>query len=111
MFRLDALSSAANRVNPTTVPMPIYYDKDRKTEDEAKLVWNIEESLEALTELEIVNLTSHLENRAMFGAREQRWWTMEWERLGAIAVTPAGVIGELVGYSLQTVGGATEGPE
>ena len=73
MFGLDALASAANRVNSSTVSMPIYYGKYRETEDEAKLVWDIEGSSGALTELEVVNLKEHLENRARFG---------RWNKLG-----------------------------
>ena len=88
LFGLDALASAANRVEPTTVSMPLWYDRDRETEEEARLVWDIE-NLETLSELEAINLTAHLENRITFGLREQRRREMERARLAGMTVTPA----------------------
>ena len=67
LFGLDALASAANRMKPTSVPMPMFYEKDRETEEEAKVAWDIEEATRELTELECVNLTGHLDNRTRFG--------------------------------------------
>ena len=63
---MDALVSVVDRANPATVPMPMFYERDRETEDEARVIWDIEESPGSLTELEVVNLTGHWDNRARF---------------------------------------------
>ena len=102
LFGLDALASAANRVEPATVSMPLWYDKDRETEEEAKMVWDTElVAVSLLSELEVVNLMAHLENRTELGLREQRRREMERARLTGATVTPAS--GESSGSSSATV--------